>query len=54
MQYDVFIQDIKVGTITASTTGEALSLVTQKIQTKEFTLADESLPANIKLEPVNE
>lgn len=53
MQYDIFIQDSKVGTVEAETTGDALAVVAKKISSGEYVASDPSAPKNIRIEPSN-
>jgi hypothetical protein len=53
MKFDVYIQDKYVGVVEATNTGTALSAISQKISSGEFSF-DEALPKNIKIEPKNE
>ena len=51
MQYDIFIQDTKVGTIEAENTGNALAVVAKKISSGEYAAPDPNSPKNIRIEP---
>lgn len=53
MQYEVYIQEIYAGLITATNTSEALKIIGTKIATKEY-LYDESKPKSIRIEPKDE
>jgi hypothetical protein len=54
MKYQVYIQNNLVGTIDADNTGVALSVVSQKIENKEFILPDTRNQPQIKVVPLNE
>jgi hypothetical protein len=50
MRYKIYIQDNYIETLEASSTGEILKIVGQKIKNQEITY-DNTQPINLKIEP---